>query len=180
MKSQRLIKRYVQGLVNSIEDNKEFESISGELEEFSRFLRKEKKLRDTLTSAFLSNTKKKEIAEKVLEKTSLEEKSRRFIILLVENERLLLLEDIIGLLPLAWNEKQGISTFEVRSAVPLGPVQKRRLEEKLARLEQRPVSLTYMIDSSLIGGLSLRKGNIVYDISLLGDLERLRQKIFQG
>jgi len=180
MKSQALTRRYAQGLINSIKDKGEFESVSGEMQEFSRFLFKEKKLLEILSSAFLPTTKKNEIAAQVLEKTSLKEKSRRFILLLVENNRVLLLEEILKLLPLFWNEEHGISTFEVRSVVPLQKPQKQRLEKKLARLEHRPVSLTYTIDPSLIGGLSIRKGNVVYDASLLGDLERLRQKIHEG
>jgi len=180
MKSPVLIRRYAQGLINSIEDKGEFESISGELQEFSQFLLKEKKLLGTLTSAFLPTAKKVEIAAQVLEKISLKEKSRRFILLLVENNRLPLLAEMLKLLPVFWNEEQGISTFEVRSVIPLQAAQKQRLEKKLAHLEQRPVSLTFTIDSSLIGGLSIRKGNIVYDVSLLGDLERLRQKIHEG
>jgi F-type H+-transporting ATPase subunit delta len=180
MKSPMLTRRYAQGLINSIKDKEEFESLSGELREFSQFLLREKKLLDTMTSAFLPTTKKKEIAAQVLEKTSLQEKSRRFIYLLIENNRLLLLDEIIKLLRPFWNEANGISTFDVRSAVPLQQAQKRKLEEKLARLECRPVFLAYTIDPALIGGLSIWKGNIVYDVSLSGDLERLRQKIYEG
>ncbi len=180
MKSQVLTRRYAQGLLNAIKDKEEFESISAELQEFSQFLSKEEKLLDTLISAFLPAAKKTEIAAKILEKTSLKEKSQRFILLMVENNRLPLLEEVLKLLPLIWNEEHGISTFEVRSAVPLQPAQKQRLEKKLVQFEQRPVCLSYSIDPSLIGGFSIRKGNIVYDVSLLGDLERLRQKIYEG
>lgn len=180
MKSQVLTRRYAQGLINSVKDKREFESIRGELQEFFRFLLEDKELLGTLTSAFLPTAKKSTITARVLEETSLQERSRRFILLLVENNRLLLLEDILKLLPLIWNEEHGISTFEVRSVVPLQEAQKQRLEMKLIQLEKRPVSLSYTIDSSLIGGLSIRKGNIVYDVSLQGDLERLRQKIYEG
>ncbi len=180
MKNPILTRRYAQGLINSIKDKEEFESLSGELREFSRFLLEEKELMDTMTSAFLPTAKKMEIAAQVLEKISLRDKSRRFILLLIENNRFLLLGEILKLLRPFWNEAHGISTFDVRSAIPLRQTQKRKLEEKLARLEGRPVSLAYTIDPSLIGGLSIWKGNIVYDVSLLGDLERLRQKIYEG
>lgn len=180
MKNLVLTRRYVQGLISALRDQEEFESIGGELQEFSRFLLKEKKLLDALTSPFLPTAKKVEIAAQVLKKTSLKGKSRRFILLLVENNRLLLLSEILKMLPLFWNEEHGISTYEIRSVVPLRQAQKRKLEKKLARLEQRPVFLAYTIDPSLIGGLSIRKGNTVYDASLLGDLDRLRQKIYEG
>ena len=104
-------------------------------------------------------------------------KTKRFLLLLVENTRLMLLPEILECLPALWNEEQGIATFEVSSVIPLNANQKKRLEEKLSQLEKRPVALSYRLDPSLIGGLSIRKGNIVYDASIQGDLERIKQKI---
>lgn len=148
-----------------------------ELKQFDRFLAVHPELQDTLKSHFLPPPKKTEIATQILERFSIGDKAKRFLLLLVENRRLTLLPEILELLPLLWNEEQGITTFEVSSVIPLNAAQKKRLEEKLSRLEDRRVRLTYKIVSSLIGGLSLRKGNIVYDVSIQGDLEKLKQKI---
>jgi F-type H+-transporting ATPase subunit delta len=82
--------------------------------------------------------------------------------------------------PEAWNERQGIATLEVASVVPLTDGQKARLEAALERLEGRPVSLDYRIDPEIIGGLALRKGNVVYDVSVEGDLSRLKEIIIEG
>ncbi len=149
----------------------------GELSEFDKFLSAHTDLKDTLASRFLPATKKTEIAEQVLERSSIGDKTRRFLLLLVENGRLALLPKILEMLPLVWNEEHGIVSFEVSSVIPLSTEQRKRLEEKLAVYENSPVSLTYKIDPSLIGGLSIRKGNIVYDASIRGDLEKLKQKI---
>ena len=64
--------------------------------------------------------------------------------------------------------------------VPLTPEQKTALQERLEKIEGQPVALKYRKDPSLIGGLALRKGNIVYDVSLKGSLERLREHIIEG
>jgi F-type H+-transporting ATPase subunit delta len=177
MRSQILIRRYAQGLISSAKNEVEFESLRGELGEFKNFISAQKKLQETLKSPFLPATKKTEIAAQILERSSIGNKARRFLLLLVENSRLALLPEILKLLPVLWNEEHGIATFEVNSVIPLTAVQKKRLEEKLAVLEKCPVMLTYKMDRSLIGGLSIRKGNIVYDASIQGDLERLKQKI---
>lgn len=177
MKNQILKKRYAQGLINSIKDQEEFESLYAELSEFQQFLSSHTKIQETLQSPFLPSARKKEMATKILERSSAAEKIKRFLILLAENDRLRLLPEILEYLPVLWNEEQGVSTFEVSSVVPLSSDQKRSLEEKLTLLEKRPVALTFMTDHSLIGGLSIRKGNIVYDASIHGDLERLKQII---
>lgn len=177
MRSQTLIRRYAQGLISSAKDERELESFCDELSEFDSFLSAHTKLQDTLKRPFLPASKKTEIAEQILERFTIGNKAKRFLLLLVENGRLTLLPEILELLPMLWNEEHGIASFQVSSVIPLSPDQKKRLEEKLIRLERRPVSLTYNIDPSLIGGLSIRKGNIVYDASIQGDMERLKQKI---
>jgi F-type H+-transporting ATPase subunit delta len=177
MRNQVLIRRYAQGLTSSAKDEKEFGSFCDELSEFDRFLSIQTKLQEILERPFIPTAKKKEIAAKILERFSIGAKAKRFLLLLVENSRLSLLPEILELLPMLWNEEHGITTFQVSSVIPLSPAQKKRLEDKLARLERRPVSLTYKMDPSLIGGLSIRKANIVYDASIQGDLERLKQKI---
>jgi F-type H+-transporting ATPase subunit delta len=180
MRNQVLIKRYAQGLINSTKDKKDFESLLHQIREFHDLLSTQKNLKDVLTSPFLPAAKKKEITAQILAKTSLTERSKRFLLLLVDNNRLTLIQDIIDQSPEIWNDEHGIATFVVSSVVPLDEKQKKRLEERLKRLEKRNVSLSYKIDPSLIGGLSIRKKNIVYDVSIQGDLERLKQKISEG
>jgi F-type H+-transporting ATPase subunit delta len=73
-----------------------------------------------------------------------------------------------------------VSTYEVVSVVPLNEDQKSRLTKKLEWLEKKPVFLKYREDPSLVGGLSVQKGNIIYDASISGSLERLKQLIIEG
>jgi F-type H+-transporting ATPase subunit delta len=62
----------------------------------------------------------------------------------------------------------------------LSESQKERLKAKLERLEQKPVFLEFKTDLSLVGGLSIRRGNIIYDVSIRGNLERLKENIIEG
>ncbi len=180
MKTQILTKRYAQGLVSSIKDDAEYETLFHQLIGFQNLLSDHKELNGALTSRFLPTTRKMEIAAEIMDKSGLRGKIHRFILLLVENNRLDFLPEIVQLVPLLWHEKKGIATIEVASASPLSEEQKRRLKEKLEILEGGPVSLNYRIDSELIGGLSLRKENIVYDVSIKGSLENLKERISEG
>jgi F-type H+-transporting ATPase subunit delta len=128
----------------------------------------------------LPKTKKVQIVEKVLERSSYGEKVLRYILLLVENGRIELLAEILESFPIMWNEQRGVHTFEVASVVPLTNSQKELLEKKLELLEKAPVILKYRIDPELIGGLWIRKGNIVYDVSIKGSLMKLKEQIMKG
>ena len=98
----------------------------------------------------------------------------------MENNRLELFPDIIESLPEVWNEQKGISTFEVASVVPLTDGQRKKLERKLELLEKRPVLLKYRIVPELVGGFWVKRGNIVYDVSIKGNLMKLKEKISEG
>jgi len=177
MRNQVLLKRYTQGLVSALQSPDEFAAAQHDLQSFSGILASSPRLRDSLTMPFLPVAKKKDIAAAVFKKAGFSPKGARFLLLLVEHGRLSLLPDIAAHLPIAWNEEQGITTFEVSSVVPLNDPQRKLLSDKLAALEKRPVSLRYKLDPSLIGGLSIRKGNIVYDISIDGSLNRLKENL---
>jgi len=180
MKTKILIKRYTRGLVETIKGEEEFSVLERELSDVTSLLFGHKKLLKVLFSPFLASNKKIHIIKDILSKKKLSKKTLRFIIILVENNRLELLPDIIELLPLFWNERRGVFTYEVASVVPLDATQKKELEKELESLEKRPVILNFKIDPELIGGLSIKKGNIVYDISLRGDLSKMKEKIIEG
>jgi F-type H+-transporting ATPase subunit delta len=180
MKNRVLIKRYSQGLINAIGDKGEFTAVFKELREFLDLLMSREKLKEILQNPFLPVTKKKEITDELLRTLSYKPKTSRFIGLCVENDRLDFFPEILEFLPELWNEEQGVSTFEVSSVVPLTETQKEKLKEKLELLEKKPVFLKYRNDPSLIGGLSIKRGNIVYDVSVKGNLDRLKENIIEG
>jgi len=64
---------------------------------------------------------------------------------------------------------------EVRVAIALSADQAARLRAVLARLAGREVSLNVVVDSSVIGGVSVRLGDDVFDGSVRSRLEQARR-----
>ena len=180
MKNQVLVKRYSLGLIHAAGDEAEYSALFRELDEFNRLLLSRPRLFSHFARPFLPTSRKKIMAREILKETGAADKLSRFILLLIENERLELLPEIVSALPDIWNEEKGIVTIEVISVIPLTEEQKSRLMQRLERLEGRPVILRYRNDPSLIGGLSLQKGNIVYDASIQGNLDKLQDHISEG
>jgi F-type H+-transporting ATPase subunit delta len=180
MKSQILVKRYNQGLVNSIKNEAGFSALYRELSAFNELINTNKRLKDILFNPFLPTSRKIQIVQELLAVGSFGKKAVRFILLLVENKRINLLPEIILAFPDAWNQEKGIDTYEVASVVPLSEEQKRTLKEKLEQIERKPVVVKYGINPELVGGLWIKKKNIVYDISIKGNLSKLKEKIIEG
>jgi ATP synthase F1 delta subunit len=180
MKNLILVKRYTQGLVGALKDEPEFRAVHRELTEFRELVSTHGALKGTLASPFVAARKKTQVISEVLAVSGFMAKSSRFLLLLVGHGRLNLLGNILEELPVLWNERRGVATFEVSSVVTLAEAQKKKLSAELERLEGRPVFLRYSIDPGLVAGFSLQRGNVIYDASLRGHLAKIKDRISEG
>jgi F-type H+-transporting ATPase subunit delta len=73
--------------------------------------------------------------------------------------------------------ERGISLAEVRTALPLDEEQRTAIAERLRALTGDRVEMNEVVDESLIGGVSVRIGDRLYDASVRSRLERLRARL---
>lgn len=73
--------------------------------------------------------------------------------------------------------ERGISLAEVRTALPLEAEQRTAIAERLRVLTGDRIEMNEVVDESLIGGLSVRIGDRLYDASVRSRLERLRARL---
>jgi len=72
---------------------------------------------------------------------------------------------------------RGISLAEVSTALPLDDEQRTAIAERLRALTGDRVEMNEKVDESLIGGISVRIGDRLYDASVRSRLERLRARL---
>ncbi|MBA2631624.1 MAG: ATP synthase F1 subunit delta, partial [Chloroflexi bacterium] len=72
---------------------------------------------------------------------------------------------------------RGISLAEVSTALPLDDEQRAAIAERLRALTGDRVEMNEKVDESLIGGISVRIGDRLYDASVRSRLERLRARL---
>jgi F-type H+-transporting ATPase subunit delta len=180
MRNEALVKRYAEALTAALKTDDEYRAVSLDLAGFTDLIEKNHQLREILLRSFLTTSKKAQIVEDIMNRQSYEAKTCRLILLLLEHKRLDILPGIVAIFPELWEQKKGIVTLEVSSVVPLKAGQKQKLESKLRRLEKRAIHCTYAIDPGIVAGLYIKKGNLVYDASLKGQLEKLKDIIREG
>lgn len=73
--------------------------------------------------------------------------------------------------------ERGISLAEVRTAQALDETQRAAIEERLTQLTGDRIEMREMVDEALIGGVSVRIGDRLYDASVRSRLERLRARL---
>jgi len=177
MKNLSLVRKYAEGLAQALGDDSEFASVGAEVRAFLEAFLANRDLRRALVSPFVNTRKREAVLGEVLTRMGTGPKASRFLRLLQHHKRMELLTDIVEALPEAWSEKQGVVTYEVAAAFPLTAAQQDRLAKTLAASEGRPVRLVLKADPGLVGGLAVRKGHIVYDASVEGELSALKERI---
>ena len=78
------------------------------------------------------------------------------------------------------NRERGIVEAVATSATPLSAKETEALAQKLAKMTGQTVDLRVTVDDALIGGLTVRVGDTLYDASVRGRLERLRERLVAG
>jgi F-type H+-transporting ATPase subunit delta len=78
------------------------------------------------------------------------------------------------------NRERGVVAAVATSATPLGKAETDALAQKVAGMTGRTVDLRVEVDEALIGGLTVRVGDTLYDASVRGRLERLRERLVAG
>jgi len=73
--------------------------------------------------------------------------------------------------------ERGISLAEVRTALPLDDEQRNAISERLRTLTGDRIEMNEVVDDALIGGVSVRIGDRLYDASVRSRLERLRARL---
>ncbi len=72
---------------------------------------------------------------------------------------------------------RGISLAEVRTALPLEESQRVAVLDRLHELTGDEIEINEVVDESLIGGITVRIGDRLYDASVRNRLERLRARL---
>jgi F-type H+-transporting ATPase subunit delta len=73
--------------------------------------------------------------------------------------------------------ERGVSLAEVRTALPLDEEQRTAVLDRLHELTGDEIEINEVVDEGLIGGITVRIGDRLYDASVRSRLERLRTRL---
>ncbi len=74
-------------------------------------------------------------------------------------------------------DRQNVVRAEVTSAEPLSHDRVQAIEQRLAAVTGKRVSMTTKVDKDIIGGVVARVGSTVYDASIATQLKKIRERL---
>ncbi|HZQ42811.1 MAG TPA: ATP synthase F1 subunit delta [Acidobacteriaceae bacterium] len=171
--------RYARALAAVISDQQlDLIAAQGQLESFANLLDESVELREVLQNPSIPEVQKLKVLDALAPRLGLSRPIRNFIAVLTHHQRLHEIRDMISAYANIADEDSGIAEVEITTARPLDPDNRRLLEQQVARLAGEPrIQATYREDPSLLGGAVVKLGSTVYDGSVRGQLEQMRQRL---
>jgi len=171
----RIARRYATALFGVARKLGTAEAVQHDLDAIVEARRESPALTRVLESPLVSASEKHAMLDRAL--AGVDDVTRAFIHLLVNKRRTDVLPAIYEEYVRCADEAAGVARAYVTTAAPLSGPLCDELSEALTRHLGRPVQMHFHVEPALLGGVSVRVGDMVWDGSVRGALETMREQI---
>ncbi len=151
-----------------------------ELRAMEAMLAESDQLRRVMENPSIPGEQKRAVLDAVTQRTGGSRPVRNFIAVITDHRRLPLFGEIVKQVEQELNDRMGFAEAQVTSARPLGEQEKQILEAEIVKLTGKRVQAHYQQDPALLGGAVVQIGSTIYDGSVNGQLERIREQLVEG
>jgi F-type H+-transporting ATPase subunit delta len=139
-----------------------------------------KDLREVWEAPSIPADQKRKLLDAIAAREKMSRETRNFVAILIDNRRISFLSAIVEQLEQELNNRLGFVEAEVTTARELGDTERRPLEAEIEKVTGKKVKARYLRDASVLGGAVVRVGSTIYDGSVKGQLEKIRQQMAEG
>jgi F-type H+-transporting ATPase subunit delta len=134
-------------------------------------------LREVFQDPSVPSTQKVAVLDQMKARLKLAPQVRNLLAVLTDNDRIGAVHEIVAEYHKELQSRLGIHQAEVITARELNEADKNLLLTHVAELAKGQVNATFKLDPSILGGVVVRIGSTVYDGSVLGRVERLKEEL---
>lgn len=176
MRFTRLARRYAAALFETAKESDIIDKIESDLGLITWSWQNIPRFSEILTNPLIVSEDKKNIIQEIF-KDRIDKITLDFLYLLVDRQREVIIPEIEAEYIAYADNWRGIIRVLVTSAVPITDDERARLVSALEAFTEKKVELRLEVDSSLIGGMIVRIGDIIIDGSIKGYLKTLRDRL---
>jgi len=123
---------------------------------------------------------KRGVLDAIAKRDGLSKQVRNFVAVLIDHRRMHFFDAIVEQLGHELDARLGFAEAQITTCRDLDDSEKRTLEAQVERLTGKKVRARYSRDAAILGGAIVRVGSTIYDGSVLGQLESIREEIAGG
>ena len=175
--AEKIASPYARALFDFSVEKNIMHQITADFQNLEIFLDKTVDLTDYLKNPIVSRKAKREILAKTLQ-SQVNTETFKFLIILVNRDRISLLKTIITTYLALVYETASIKMIEVSTAFAFTNSQKNTLIKKLKELTNaREIRLVITVDPNLIGGFLIKTNSRVIDFTIKNQLQKLAKHL---
>lgn len=176
MKQGSIAKRYATALLQVALEQGKIDQFQSELEAVDQAFLQNPNLQSAMTSPVIPASKKKELSKVLVAKMGLCSTVGNLLHVLVDNERISEFHLLTLLFRDLADAEKGRVRVQVTSAAPLGS-HEGKLKSILEKTLKQEVLLETQVDPQILGGVVVQVQDRVFNASLKGELDRLKESL---
>jgi F-type H+-transporting ATPase subunit delta len=169
--------RYARALADVVARTEEYRDVLRELEEFLAVYRESPELRDVFDTPAVPPERKTKVLEAILARLETSKVGGNFLRVLLSNYRMGHLEEIVRAFQKIANQRLGVVQVKVFSAEALPDGERRAVGSRFGEVTGKRVDVEFHREAELLGGILAQIESTVYDGSVRGHLQRIRQRL---
>lgn len=171
-------KTYARALADAVMSRREDAvKVLQEAQSLAQLVAGSKVLRDVWGTPAVPAAQKRAVLDAIVNKIGISRTVRNFVAVLIDHRRISFLAPIVKQFEIELDQRLGFTEAEIRSARELSGEERRALESRVEALTGKKVRARYFRDESVLGGAVVQIGSTIYDGSVKGRLERLREQL---
>jgi F-type H+-transporting ATPase subunit delta len=151
-----------------------------ELHGIEDLIKESDQLRRVLENPSIPGDRKRAVIDAITGRMGTTRQVRNFIAVLTDHRRLPLFSEILKQLQQELNDRQGFAEAQVSTARQLSDAEKAMLEAEITKLTGKKIRAKYEQDATLLGGAVVQVGSTIYDGSVKGQLEKIREQLVES
>lgn len=175
--SKAIANRYARSLADVVSRTGDYGAALRELADFAALYGASTELRDVVRTPAIAAADKFRILETILARMGTSKLVGNFLRVLLQNYRLALIADIVEAFKKVANERMGVVEVQISSAAELSEAERQTLLARFETITRKKVEVEFQIEKQLLGGVLAQIGSTIYDGSVRGHLQRLRERL---
>jgi len=151
-----------------------------QLADFAGTLDGSANLREVLMDPSISMEQKLKVLDAIGVRIGMFPQVRNFIAVITEHQRLHAMNEILAEYAAVADDDAGIADAEITSAHALNDEDRAEIETQVGKLAGSRVRAIYHEDATLLGGAIVKIGSTVYDGSVRGQLQQMKQRLINA
>jgi F-type H+-transporting ATPase subunit delta len=175
------VARYATAFAEVVADAKlSTDAIDGQLTDFLATWNGSPELRTYFVNPAVPAVQKIAILDKLNAKLGMQKELRNLLAVLTSNDRIGHVVEVAAAYRRILQEQMGIRPAEIVTSRELSNEERNVLVADVAKLAGAKIDASFKLDKSILGGAVIRIGSTVYDGSVRGRLDRLKEALTAG